>query len=252
MRTIIILTLAIGAATTVTAAAAEPPAISTVTVSELRAREVVVNASVDPRGAATATRLEFGPTAALGARSGPVGTGAGSEPILVTITIKSLRPRTTYHYRFTATNEAGTTVSEILTFTTPRGSQPVVPVPQLSFAISIARSPSPLGHLLAVTRPRNLAVGSTLTIRCVRACTGSRRLLVTAANQDARAPLRFTPQVRITRRSVLEIRVVRPGYVGRLRRYRFRRSDNLVVTERLLERCLTAETPRRVIRCSAG
>jgi hypothetical protein len=234
------------------AAAATPPGIADVSVSKRTAHLVQVSAGVNPNGAVTEARLEFGVTPSLGARTSPATVPAGSEPVLVVMTLNDLKPRTTYYYRFTATNEAGTTTSEIATVTTPArdtapaGPRVLGPV-ALSFAVETHRTGPTLGRILGVTRPRGLPAGTSVTVRCHAACHGGRSFTLAAKPRDGTVPI--NPGIRITGKSVVEIRAVKKGYVGRVRRYVFFRSGLLISARRVLSSCLSAKPPRRVIRC---
>ena len=69
----------------------------------------VLNGSVNPMGVATTARFEYGLTAGYGS---PVGVTLapddGTTAQTVSATLTGLQPGTTYHYRLTATNGAGT------------------------------------------------------------------------------------------------------------------------------------------------
>jgi hypothetical protein len=210
--------------------------------------KVVFSAAVDPRGGATAVRLEFGTTAGLGARSGDIQLPAGNEPTLVTITLNG-QPDTTYYWRFAAINEAGTAVSETQTVATPAKTRSqVLPVVALSFAVQTQTSGSTLGRVLGFTRPRGLPAGTRVTVRCRTACTGGRTILIKSSSSSGKL-MRFRHSIAVTRQSVIEIRAVLDGYVGRLRGYRFRRSAGLLTPDRVSNRCLTATKPARATAC---
>lgn len=233
------------------AAAAAPPAIANVAVVERTPHKVVFTASIDPGGLATTAQLEFGATPSLGARSTVANLGGGNEPILATFTLNG-EPRRAYYWRFTATNDAGTATSEVQRVETPAQTRRrVVPVVRLSFAVETQPSGALLGRLLGATRPGGLPAGTRVSIRCRIACSGGRSLRITARSTPG-ALLRFRPAIAIRRRSVVEIRAVRAGYVGRVRRYVFRRSGGLLVPRRVSSRCLTAAPPRRPVACPSG
>jgi hypothetical protein len=244
------LALALGAPATALAQV-EAPQVINPAVTKTSPREVVFTASVDPGGADTAVRLEFGATDALGARSDVVTVAAGDEPVLVTITLRG-QPASTYFWRFRATNDAGSVVSETRTVETPaEARRKVMPVVRLSFAVETERSGLPLGRVLAFTRPGGLPVGTSLTVRCRRACTGKRTVRITSRTSSGRL-VRFAEPLVVRPETVVEIRAVRAGWVGRVRTYRFQRSGGLLVPLRLSNRCLTPTSPPQRTSCSPG
>jgi hypothetical protein len=82
-----------------------------------------VNGTVDSKGAETTWTFDYGKTTAYGSQQPvvPESTPAASSPVAVQTKIVGLDPETTYHYRLTATNPAGTTHSTDRTFTTGQG-----------------------------------------------------------------------------------------------------------------------------------
>lgn len=79
--------------------------------------------SVNPRGNDTQVVFDYGPTAAYGAVSAPVGVANGADPVPVTGVLAGLAPSTTYHVRVRvrATNAEGSMAGADATFTTPAG-----------------------------------------------------------------------------------------------------------------------------------
>ena len=98
--------------------AQDEPLIESASASQVNTDGVHLNATIDPNGGNTTHRFEWGTDETYGFSSpvsdpfGPVGSDAVSH------VITGLAPDTTYHYRVLATNDAGTTPSEDLTFTT--------------------------------------------------------------------------------------------------------------------------------------
>ena len=117
--------VALGALLAVTAAAAAPPAATTGTVASVGARSAVVQGRVDPGGEDTSWYVEYGPTAAYGARSAARSAGNGTAPVDVQEQLRDLETGVTYHYRFVASNGAGSSRGADATFTT-RGAPDVV------------------------------------------------------------------------------------------------------------------------------
>jgi streptogramin lyase len=81
--------------------------------------------TVNPGGLPTTYYVEYGATTAYGSATAPQSAGAGDTAVTVTATLASLVPSSTYHYRFVATNAAGTGFSDDRAFTTPPA--PVIP-----------------------------------------------------------------------------------------------------------------------------
>jgi hypothetical protein len=78
--------------------------------------------TVNPSGFATTYVFEYGPSSSFGSISTPDGSGAGTSPVAVTAGLAGLQPNTTYYYRVVATNAAGTTFGNVLTFRTTGGT----------------------------------------------------------------------------------------------------------------------------------
>jgi hypothetical protein len=70
---------------------------------------VTFTASLNPGGAATTYRFQYGTSTAYGLETFGKSIGAGVLPQSVEFRINSLAPRTTYHFRVVASNRAGTT-----------------------------------------------------------------------------------------------------------------------------------------------
>jgi hypothetical protein len=86
-----------------------PPRITEAVVRNVDQHSATLEATVDPRGAATRTayRIEWGPTTAYGnvAATGAISSGDG--PKAVSGEVSGLAAATTYHYRVVATNDEG-------------------------------------------------------------------------------------------------------------------------------------------------
>jgi hypothetical protein len=97
----------------------DEPIATTGAASAVTATGATLAGSVDPEGALTTYRFEYGTTTAYGSVSPDAEAGSGRDPVAVSADLAGLTPNTTYHYRVTATNAAGTTRGEDRTFTTP-------------------------------------------------------------------------------------------------------------------------------------
>jgi hypothetical protein len=96
-------------------------------VSGVAGTSVTLSARIDPLGAATEYRLEYGTSTAYGhTLSGKVGEGEGY--VLISYHQQELQPLTTYHYRLVTSNEVGSVESSDQTFTTqPAGGELALP-----------------------------------------------------------------------------------------------------------------------------
>jgi hypothetical protein len=99
-----------------------PPAVSTGTAGAIGSTTATVSGTVNPQGAPTTYWFQYGRTASYGstAPSPPPSAGSGATARSVSLTLKSLTRRTTYHYRIVAGNSAGTSVGADRAFTTTR------------------------------------------------------------------------------------------------------------------------------------
>ena len=117
-----------------TAAAAEKPVVTTGGASNVQPTSVVLNGTVNPKGAATNYFFQWGTTRLFGAASAPIAAGGGNRGVKISVPVGELAPFTTYHYRLVAQNAKGITVGKRRTFKTRR--QPL--------GVSLAASPNPV------------------------------------------------------------------------------------------------------------
>lgn len=110
------------------------PVATTEAASGVSAAEATLNATVNPKGAATTYQFEYGPTTAYGSKI-PVsaeGIGSGLSGIAVSKQVSGLSEGSTYHYRVVAVNEVGTTYGADKTLVTPfmpdATTEPAAPV----------------------------------------------------------------------------------------------------------------------------
>ena len=90
------------------AAAATAPTASTGPVTAIAPTTATVSGSVNPQGTATTWYVEYGTSTSYGTKTSSVSAGSGTTSTAVTASLASLKPATTYHYRFVATSTAGT------------------------------------------------------------------------------------------------------------------------------------------------
>jgi hypothetical protein len=102
-----------------TAANPRPPAISSQRARDIAPTTAVATASINANGSATTYRVEYGTTTRYGNETAAVqATGTGLSSVSVNLT--DLRPYTRYHWRFVATNAAGTSRGADRSFRTAR------------------------------------------------------------------------------------------------------------------------------------
>ncbi len=104
--------------------AQDPPVIASESATSVRKHGATLSGTVNPDGASTTCRLEYGTSVAYRATvpcsSGP---GSGTGPVVVAIpALRGLASHTTYHYRIDATNAGGTTNGPDRTFRTLRNT----------------------------------------------------------------------------------------------------------------------------------
>jgi phosphodiesterase/alkaline phosphatase D-like protein len=103
------------------------PGVTLNGVSELSDTQAGIYATIDPKGAPTTGKLEYGPDSTLAQ-----GTSVSNLSSINLITpwivhLSAFTPDSVYYYRVTAANTFGTTVSRIGTFTTAPPSGPAAP-----------------------------------------------------------------------------------------------------------------------------
>jgi hypothetical protein len=94
------------------------PTATTNTASALTDVGATLTGSVDPKGAPTSYRFDYGTTTAYGRTTAAAGAGSGSGSVAVGAPVIGLAPATTYHYRVVASNSAGVAYGGDRSFTT--------------------------------------------------------------------------------------------------------------------------------------
>lgn len=116
-------------------AAPVKPDVADAPESAPKPTSVTLNSDVNPNGAATAVTFSYAKSQSDVSNGDgtdvDAGTVSGTESQPMFAELADLEPNTTYYYRVTATNSAGTTTSDIRSFTTPIGKPgaPVLYVP---------------------------------------------------------------------------------------------------------------------------
>jgi Ricin-type beta-trefoil lectin domain len=86
------------------------PQVATGTATQITAKEATLEATVNPRGAATTYYFEYGLTTSYGTKVPltPKDAGSGSSPVNVVEALSGLAEGSKYHYRIVGVNEVGT------------------------------------------------------------------------------------------------------------------------------------------------
>lgn len=101
------------------------PALTVASPTSLAPTSVTLNASVNPNGADTAVKFQYGASSpTYGTDTGTVDAGAGVTKVTVSKTITGLTAGHTYHFRAVATSSSGTTDGSDQTVTLPTASAP--------------------------------------------------------------------------------------------------------------------------------
>lgn len=107
-----------GADRTFRTPAATPLAV-THSATGVGATKARIHGTVDPRGARTTFRFEFGRTTRYGLRTGARSAGKATGSRAFSAALPGLRPGTLYHFRIVASNARGRAVGRDRTFRTP-------------------------------------------------------------------------------------------------------------------------------------
>ena len=94
------------------------PTVTTGSATLITSNSAILNGEVNPDGSSTEAYFEYGTTTSYGSATASEDIGPGSSSVTVSATISDLISETTYHYRLTAINSAGTSYGSDLTFTT--------------------------------------------------------------------------------------------------------------------------------------
>lgn len=134
----------------------EPPKVATSAVEGVSQTAVTLTASVNPGGAETTYRFEYGTSTSYGLKTAEATVPAGTTAVTVKASVTGLTPATSYHARIVATNAAGSVQGADKAFTT--ASAPRRP--------SVAtRTPSPVSANEATLLGRVNPQGQDTTVR---------------------------------------------------------------------------------------
>ena len=108
-----------------------PPIPRTGPATGVGATDATLTGSVDPNGHSTSWYFEYGTSTSYGAKTSSRSAGSGTGSQSVSVTVSSLTPGTTYHFRLVASSSAGTvngadislkTAGPLLTLTAARAA----------------------------------------------------------------------------------------------------------------------------------
>ena len=197
----------------------EPPTAVTGGPASIRPTSATVTATVNPLDYLTTVRFDYGPSAAYGSSSAPVALAAGSTDVAVPGELTGLTPRSTVHFRVVAASAIGTTMGADGTLTTPQYPRVRTPV-RSRFAL--------FARFTRVTRLKvlRLRAGMRIQLRCRgRGCfKGVKRVRVRRATRAVDLRRRFLRRARLRPRAVLEVRVLAPASIGKVVRFKVRRT----------------------------
>ena len=103
-------------ATLKTAATIGAPTVSTGGVADVATTAATLTAAVNPHGAATSYRFEYGTSSALGSTTGTGSLGPSTRGVTVRTRIGGLSAGKKYYYRVVASNSAGTARGSVRSF----------------------------------------------------------------------------------------------------------------------------------------
>ena len=101
------------------------PTVTTGHAAEVTARTATLTGTVNPQGAETKYRFEYGTDTAYAMSTPWFAAGNGTTDISVNATVNNLQPSTTYHFRIVAENAGGTVEGNDETFTTLTVTDPM-------------------------------------------------------------------------------------------------------------------------------
>lgn len=119
------------------------PAATTGSVREVATSAATITASVNPHGASTSYKFEYGTSTSYGASTPTVGVGAGTRSLGVSARLSGLTAGKRYYYRVVASNSVGTTRGSGRSF--------VAATTATSATLAADRDPVPYGTAVKLT-----------------------------------------------------------------------------------------------------
>jgi hypothetical protein len=150
-----------GDRTFTTLSATGSPVVTTNPATLIASFAATLNALLDPHGLSTTFHFQYGTTPSYGLNTAPQ-TQSGNTYRNVSANVSSLTANTTYHFRVTASNSAGTTLGADKTFSTLTATGP--PVVTTSPATNVIASSATLNGSLdphGLTTTVNFQYGTT-------------------------------------------------------------------------------------------
>ncbi len=197
--------------------------------------------SIDPNGLpVTGCEFQYGTTGRYGHTAPCASPATGdSAPELVSAKVKGLKPGTKYHYRLIVTTASGTTDGPDWTFSTD--PLKVVGTPLIGLLLERAtRHPGSIGQLLGVQGISRAAVGESIVVRCILACSRKLSLrihLVNARSMRRRVSLGSAFPLSMATR--IEIDVSASGELSRYTRYSFTPAGRSIAVHITRSGCLS-------------
>ncbi len=110
---------------TTKAVSVTPPTASTGSAADITYSSAVLTGTLNPKGADTRFRFEYGTNSTYGMATPWFAAGNGNSDINVNATVDDLSPSTTYHFRLVAQNDGGNVTGEDHTFITTEAPDPM-------------------------------------------------------------------------------------------------------------------------------
>lgn len=134
---------------------------------------------------------------------------------------------------------------------TGAGPTPLVARFLPSFVTRVRRHGTRLGTFYGLAGMDEVARGSTIDVRCARACGGARSFAVGRALKRSTRLLLRRP-VPVTGRTIVEVRVRKRGALGRSAQFVFKRVGSMLLAHRISSGCVTSQAPFVPATCAAG
>jgi hypothetical protein len=135
---------------------------------------------VNPKGAPTSYRFEYGPTTAYGSSTADSDAGSGPDDLAASASLAGLSPGTTYHYRVVASNAGGVVYGADQTFTTAPGATGTQPPPPGFAGVKLIST-------MLVLKRRVIVVKLSCPAATVGSCAGVTKLSTRRPRTASRA-----------------------------------------------------------------
>jgi hypothetical protein len=199
------------------------PTVGAASATQLTDTGAVVTAQITPNGVGTGAYVQYGTTTSYGETSAVVPAGAGFFPGDVAIPLSGLQPSTLYHFRPVAAS--GSVAGDDGTFQTlptppppPPGGGGTTQPPVVERILSTVR-PFWIEYRRYVVLRRlkisGVPAGAGVEVRCKgRGCPFRKRSFpVRNGRANASGAVK---QAKLRRRTVIQVRIVKPGAIGKV------------------------------------